>query len=60
MEEKERIGTGTKIAFVIIITLIVLLSMAVGLVLFGDSFGINVKEWFVHETTAPPTVEPPR
>ena len=55
MEEKERIGTGTKIAFVIIITLIVLLSMAVGLVLFGDSFGINVKEWFVHETTAPPT-----
>lgn len=54
-EETEGVGAGTKVAFAIIITLIVLLSAAVGLVLFGDSFGINVKEWFVHETTAPPT-----
>ena len=56
--EKEGVGTGIKVAFGIIITLIVLLSAAVGLVLFGDSFGINVKSLFVQETTAAPTEMP--
>ena len=57
-EEKEGVGTGVKVAFAIIITLILLLSAAVGLVLFGDSFGINVKSLFVQETTAAPTEMP--
>ncbi|MBQ1349450.1 MAG: YARHG domain-containing protein [Ruminococcus sp.] len=56
--EKEGVGTGIKVAFGIIITLIVLLSAAVGLVLFGDSFGFNVKSLFVQETTAAPTEMP--
>ena len=56
--EQPGVGTGIKVAFGIIITLIVLLSAAVGLVLFGDSFGINVKSLFVQETTAAPTEMP--
>lgn len=55
MEEQEKTGVGLKIAFAVIIVLIVLLSAAVGLVFFGDSVGIDVKSWFAQETTAPPT-----